>query len=151
MSSTQADKPTTILVPVDFSSRSDKAVGYAAMLARALGSSILLTTNLNLPEREALEEFARDERITIEEAAEARLRGTGAELCAGVKTAITLCAAQYPADGILDVADREHVDMIVIASHGRAGMSRWLLGSVAEKVSRAASVPVVIVPAHETD
>jgi nucleotide-binding universal stress UspA family protein len=57
--------------------------------------------------------------------------------------------ADFPADGILAAAEIEKVDLIVIASHGRAGMRRWLLGSVAEKLVRAADVPVVIVPARE--
>ena len=56
---------------------------------------------------------------------------------------------EYPADGILHACEQVDADMIVIASHGRAGMTRWLLGSVAEKIARGSDVPVVIVPARE--
>jgi nucleotide-binding universal stress UspA family protein len=50
------------------------------------------------------------------------------------------------ADAILEYADEVDVDAIVMGSEGRAGVSRMLLGSVAEAVTRRASVPVTIVP-----
>jgi nucleotide-binding universal stress UspA family protein len=46
---------------------------------------------------------------------------------------------------ILDVAEREAVDLIVMATHGRSGLARWVYGSVAEKVLQAASCPVLLV------
>lgn len=67
----------------------------------------------------------------------------------GLATEIRFAFDDFPADGILAVAEAEGVDLIVVASHGRSGMTRWLLGSVAEKVARAAEVPVVIVPARD--
>ncbi|OVE83655.1 universal stress protein [Natronolimnobius baerhuensis] len=53
-----------------------------------------------------------------------------------------------PADAILEYVDEHGIDQIVMGSEGRAGVSRMLLGSVAENVTRRASVPVTIVP-HE--
>ncbi|GAB3677988.1 universal stress protein [Halopiger thermotolerans] len=50
------------------------------------------------------------------------------------------------ADAILEYADEHSVDQIVMGSEGRSGVSRMLLGSVAEAVTRRASVPVTIVP-----
>lgn len=50
-----------------------------------------------------------------------------------------------PSRGIVSYADEHDVDHIVIGSHGRTGASRILLGSVAERVARRASVPVTIV------
>jgi nucleotide-binding universal stress UspA family protein len=49
-----------------------------------------------------------------------------------------------PAQEIIDCADEEEMDLIVMATHGRSGVSRLLLGSVAEKVLRHAPVPVVL-------
>lgn len=49
---------------------------------------------------------------------------------------------------ILDAADRHGVDLIVMGTHGRAGLQRVLLGSVAETVLRRARVPVLVVPAR---
>ncbi|WP_247003395.1 universal stress protein [Halosolutus gelatinilyticus] len=50
------------------------------------------------------------------------------------------------ADAILEFADEEGIDEIVMGSEGRSGVSRMLLGSVAEQVTRRASIPVTIVP-----
>ena len=50
-----------------------------------------------------------------------------------------------PADRIADYATENKVDLIVIATHGRTGVSRWVLGSVADRVTRSACVPVLIV------
>lgn len=54
-----------------------------------------------------------------------------------------------PAEQVVRYAEAQNVDLIVVGTHGRKGPSRWLLGSVAEKVSRAAHVPVLTV--HEGD
>lgn len=48
-------------------------------------------------------------------------------------------------DSILDYADTENVDLILMATHGRSGVRRWVMGSVAEKVVRSSSVPVILV------
>jgi nucleotide-binding universal stress UspA family protein len=53
-----------------------------------------------------------------------------------------------PAEVILDVSHSEDVDLIAMATHGRSGVSRWVLGSVAERVLRHASVPVLLVRAE---
>ena len=52
-----------------------------------------------------------------------------------------------PAEQIVDYAEKNEVDLIVMASHGRSGPSRWALGSVAEKVFRATCVPILMVRA----
>lgn len=57
-----------------------------------------------------------------------------------------------PVDVILDYVEAEGIDQIIMGSHGRSGLTRTLIGSVAEKVTRNASVPVTIVHADaETD
>jgi len=52
---------------------------------------------------------------------------------------------------ILDYADEAVVDVIVMGTHGRRGLDRYLLGSVTEKVVRAATVPVLTIRADEAD
>ena len=52
-----------------------------------------------------------------------------------------------PAQEIADFAQHDNVDLIVMASHGRSGISRWAYGSVADKVFRASAVPVLMVKA----
>jgi nucleotide-binding universal stress UspA family protein len=50
-----------------------------------------------------------------------------------------------PADEIVNYANKNKIDLIVMASHGRSGISRWAYGSVAEKVLRSSCVPVLLV------
>jgi nucleotide-binding universal stress UspA family protein len=57
----------------------------------------------------------------------------------------TLIESGYPPDHIVAIASREAVDQIVIGSHGRRGLQRFFLGSVAERVLRIADRPVLIV------
>ena len=52
-----------------------------------------------------------------------------------------------PADEIVDYASRNEVDLIAMASHGRSGPSRWVYGSVAEKVLRSTCIPILMVRA----
>jgi nucleotide-binding universal stress UspA family protein len=50
-----------------------------------------------------------------------------------------------PAEEIVDFANKNEVDLIIMASHGRSGVSRWAYGSVADKVLRSTCVPVLLV------
>ncbi len=52
-----------------------------------------------------------------------------------------------PADEIVNYANKNKIDLIVMASHGRTGVARWALGSVAERVFRATCVPVLMIRA----
>jgi len=51
-----------------------------------------------------------------------------------------------PAEKILDYTKRNQVDIIIMSTHGRAGITRWVFGSVADKVARRSAVPVLIIP-----
>jgi nucleotide-binding universal stress UspA family protein len=62
-----------------------------------------------------------------------------------IKTVVT---DGIPADDILNYAAENGVDLIVMSTHGRSGLSRWFSGSVAEKVIRHSTVPVLICPPH---
>ena len=57
----------------------------------------------------------------------------------------------YPADEILRYAEENAVDLILMASHGRSGIKRWVMGSVADKVLRASKIPVWLVRAGVPD
>ncbi len=53
-----------------------------------------------------------------------------------------------PGESLLRLADEESYDLIVLTTHGRSGVSRWIFGSVAEKIVRHANCPVMTVRAH---
>lgn len=52
------------------------------------------------------------------------------------------------AEKIIDYAHRQPIDLIVMATHGRSGLRRWVYGSVADKVLRGANLPILLVRAH---
>ena len=87
---------------------------------------------------EALRERARDRSAELLAEAEAKAAEHGRE----IKTASEVGKS---ADQIIEYAETHGVDVIVIGSHGRSGISRVLLGSVAETVMRRASLPVTVV------
>jgi nucleotide-binding universal stress UspA family protein len=135
----------TILYPTDFSDRSEYAFPLACALARDYGArlvilhvapapTIIYAEGVIPPDPEAASREARERlnRLTVPDAdvrAERRLEeGT-------------------PAAEILRVAQQIHADLIVLGTHGRTGLTRLLMGSVAEQVVRQAPCPVLTLTA----
>jgi nucleotide-binding universal stress UspA family protein len=141
-----------ILVPIDFSECSRKALQYAVPLARQFGSRLLLvhvmpvlyfvgsefgSVDLPVPEREVRENSARAlERLSSE------------EIAAAVPVSTRICQGQ-PVHEIVAVAREEQVDLILLSTHGRTGLKHVLLGSVTENVVRYAPCPVLVVREHQ--
>ena len=64
----------------------------------------------------------------------------------GVNTQMEVLSGN-PADSIADYATKNEIDLIIIATHGRSGISRWVWGSVADRILRSSCVPVLMVRA----
>ena len=146
------DQPRTILVGTDFSDISDEALRAASLYARTFGSRVLVThifdPTPNVPpvvwSRPDLLE--RNIRVEIEDAIRETLTGRTAELLKGVSE-VELSVVQHPSPGraLVELAEDENVDLVILGSHGRSGLSREFLGSVAERVVRYAPCPVLVV------
>jgi nucleotide-binding universal stress UspA family protein len=81
------------------------------------------------------------------EEAEAYLRTVRAEFETSFSTiAAEVVDSRDPAGAIVTFCDENAVDLVVMVSHCRSGISRWLLGSITQKVLQAASCPVLVVP-----
>jgi len=137
--------PRTILVPIDFSTCSERALDYAFALAERFGATVNLVTAIvsRQPEVSALMSDHVVAGIRRESMA-------GLEKLVGPRAAIAkvgklIVMPGDARDAILRVADEIEADMIVIGTHGRRGLSRLVLGSVAEEVVRRAACPVVTV------
>jgi len=138
-----------ILVPTDFSDCAAAATATAVDLARRLGGEIvLLHVLVEAPlYGEGLRSAARvqsvydAQRKWAEGALDARIAELGGH---GIK-ASWRATAGVPFEQIVNVAAEERADMIVIGTHGRTGLNRVLLGSVAERVIRLAPCPVLTV------
>ncbi len=137
-----------ILVPLDGSQLAERVLPYADALARATDASLTLMTAIENEQgelaarvpalRERLEHGARDQAAQHLERAAALLRAWG-------RTVSTLITSGRPAEEILDTADRLDAALIAMATHGRSGLQRWLVGSVADKVMRLSHRPTLLV------
>jgi universal stress protein A len=144
-----------ILVPTDFSETADKALAYAKDLATKLGASLHLVHVFSDPysvaacapevyttvspevRRRALEDVRECLFERLDAAEEQRFRGTR-----GIVRGLI-------APQIVDYAASQDIDLIVIGTHGRRGVTHLLLGSVAEHVVRTAGCPVLTVRAGQ--
>jgi universal stress protein A len=140
----------TILSPVDFSEASAHALRQARALALDTGAKLVLMHAVHDPVFAYTDGSGYLTPATIERYesdVKRRLDQVAAELDTPGLVVETLVERGTPPEAICGVAERIQADLIVIGTHGRSGLSRWLLGSVAERVLRAAQVPVLTVRA----
>ena len=132
-----------ILVPTDFSPNSNVALSLATSLARDSGGEVVLAHVETIPLSAAGGEYlyAIPEPPT-EELLEKLEHVALPDSQVPVERRLL---SGDPADAIVRIAETEHVDLIVMGTHGRRGISRLLMGSVAESVVRAAPCPVLTV------
>lgn len=135
-----------VLCPVDFSASSQHAIELASQLVEPGGKGITLLHVLDLPVpfsgEPALAEFTRD----LDVVAARQLEGLATELRAKVSVpVITRTRIGSPGAQILRALDEDPtIDLVSVGSHGRTGIKRALLGSVAEKTVRHAACPVLV-------
>ena len=135
-----------ILAPVDFSEESTTAVRHAKELALTYGAQITLlhaVEEVMYPSAYGME-MADVPGPEVMERVERSLADMAREEI-GYEHVLVETAIGYAPSVILDYEDEHDVDLIVIATHGRTGLERLLLGSVAERIIRRASVPVFVV------
>jgi nucleotide-binding universal stress UspA family protein len=137
-----------ILCAVDFSEQSRHVAEYAATLARALEAEILCVyvapslsqyVGFKVP-ASSIDDFVAE----IVSGAEATMGEFVKDNFNGIPTTNRVLTG-YAAEEVLDLAEAEKADMIVMGTHGRKGIDRMLFGSVAEKVVKSAKCPVVTV------
>jgi nucleotide-binding universal stress UspA family protein len=140
-----------IVVGTDGSETAGKAVAQAAELAASVGSVLLIVSAFEPVGgsrlREETVQAPDDVRwmVNPREDVDATL-ATAIEVAEEKGVAVRTFARQGdPADAILDVAEEEHADLIVVGNKGMTGAKRFLLGSVPNKVSHHAPCSVLIV------
>ncbi len=141
--------PTRILVATDFSETADAAFDYGVDLAKQLGAKVIVMHAYELPvygfpsgALVASVEMATRIMSGAQEALEAACKArasSGVEISQVVRQGVAW-------EEVHRVADEINADLIVIGTHGRKGLSRALLGSVAEKILRTATRPVLTNP-----
>lgn len=143
-----------ILVPLDGSEHAEKVLVYAKELAGRLDLDVSLLYVCSkeeyqvLPMHRSYVERLADLVTTQSAAVRASIgnqpKGKGGQAAGRV-------AVGYPAEEILRFADENKTDLILMTTHGRSGVKRWILGSVADKVLRASKLPILLVRSGVSD
>ena len=140
----------TIVMATDFSANSDAARPYALAMAKRYGSTLhvihvfeneIMFAQTGAEHASRFEELMQTERAWREE----RLKNYARELGAEDRGVIHTLGRGQPASKIASYASAVDADCIVIATHGRTGLSHLLIGSVAERIVRLAVCPVLCV------
>jgi nucleotide-binding universal stress UspA family protein len=142
-----------ILVCLDGSTLAEQVLDTAVSLAECAHAEIILLRVMEpanlLFDMETADQVQESVNALERGEAEAYLNNLMVALppFSGTLTARTLMGP--PADTILDFAQEQQVDLIAMSSHGRSGISRWIYGSVAEKVMRGATCATLIMREKE--
>jgi nucleotide-binding universal stress UspA family protein len=131
-----------ILAPTDFSALSAKGVKYASQLAKDVGAALLVVNVVLLDESGTIDKREIEEH---KKQLDDFLRTTLGRVSSGLKIRKIIETGE-PSAAIVDRAASEHVDLIVTSTHGRGGISRFLIGSVTDKLVRRSACPVLVVP-----
>jgi nucleotide-binding universal stress UspA family protein len=134
----------TILVPLDGSELAEQVLPFASEIARRAGAEMLLLTSIQpvgvWDATATAINWEREERLAQEylDAQKERLQA------AGVKARVKRLHGDA-AEGVLEAAETEGISLIAMSTHGRSGLTRWLFGSVADRVVQSAHVPILII------
>lgn len=137
-----------ILVPVDFSAPSERALERAIDLARTFGSRIHLLHSYAVPVQGVMPyDFAVPDHVWqgIRDAAERRLEALREKVAAAGVEASAELSEEMPAEAVVKAAGARGADLVVMGTHGHSGLKHVLLGSVAERTIRTAPCWVLAV------
>ncbi len=149
-----------ILCPVDFSAHSRHALHHAVALARWYNAALSVLHvqrlvpppyafgDVVVPEAFLPAALSDDDRT---QALRAVREFVADDVASGLAVEVLVAEGVSVADAILAQAESLHADLIAMGTHGRTGFNRWVLGSVAERVLRTASPPVLTVPPRAAD
>lgn len=133
-----------ILAPTDFSDLSAKGVRYACQLAKEIGAALIVVNVVLLDESGAIDKREIEEhKHQLDELFKTKLADVGSDL-----KIRKIIETGEPSAAIADRAESEHVDLIVVSTHGRGGISRFLIGSITDKLVRRSPCPVLVVPSE---
>jgi nucleotide-binding universal stress UspA family protein len=141
------DRPPRILVPLDRSELASKALGPAVELCDQLGGELILVHVVPFPTYAYSDVYvytAFDLEADVA-AATAELEATADSLRLGGRVVRAKVTNGFPTATIADIAREEQADLIAMATHGRGGLARVVLGSVATATLQRAGRPVVLV------
>lgn len=148
----QAPRLGKIVVALDGSIKSERALPYARALAKGFGSQLVLVSVPAVPEPSdyrSVDDFVETLRSKAEVNMGKFLEAVARSLRAEGLDVRTVVSGSIPARTIVEVSEAEGADMILLTTHGRGGMDVLFIGSVAERVVQRTQTPVMMVPIRE--
>lgn len=147
-----------VLVPLDSSDLAEEALDYARQVTGPGGKITLLMVVIApeyvtsgfypVPFEYQIENYETIRTNRIAEARDYLMKVADRLTGDGIEVEYAILVGD-PAESIVEQADELGVDAIVMSTHGRSGISRWIFGSVTQKVLSAAKHPVLVVPNRE--
>ncbi len=135
---------THILIPTDGTELAGKAVQHGSALAKQIGAKITVLTVLLPPALSTTDsQMIEIRKVRLRKQAE-EIFGAVAMQTAGVACEAIQVEHEHPYQAIIDTANSKGCDLIVMASHGRRGMSAIVLGSETVKVLTHCKIPVLV-------
>ncbi|WP_028573917.1 universal stress protein [Desulfonatronovibrio hydrogenovorans] len=137
-----------IMCAVDFSEMSAKVASYAQLIAKSLDASVKVVyvapslsqyVGFHVPPT-SIENFVGEIVTGAEKTMDTFIQENFSEI-----NVTGQVLSGYAAEEILNYADTENIDMIIMGTHGRKGIDRVLFGSVAEKIVKSATMPVMTI------
>lgn len=144
-----------ILIPTDGSGTARKAARHGLQLARRLGARV---TFLHVLENPLVSGYAAPEALPYSAQLYEDLKAAAQDVLAealaearelGVEAETRLVENQRPTDAVHE--SEEHHDLVVMGTHGRRGMDRWMFGSVAEGALRRSRCPFLLIRAGDEE
>lgn len=147
-----------ILVGTDFSDQADNAIHHAMLIGRKTGAEVVLVHALSMPSAdyaspypvtvphlyaEQVDEIVAASRKRLEDERE-RIKGQGVEVSQAF-------IDDMPDRGIVAAAEKSNAKLIVVGTHGRRGLSRFLIGSIAQRVAHRATTDVLVAKSMAPD
>ena len=143
-----------IVVATDFSDASDRAIDYALSFAETVGASVVLVHAYGLPVYgfpDGVLLPSPDVAANIANVAQEALARTAKRAKDRYANVTSVLREGDAREEVEAVARDVGADLIVTGSHGRGALKRWVLGSVAERIVRTSSIPVLTVPSASND
>jgi len=137
-----------ILVPLDGSPLSEEVLTHVRAIARCMNAQVLLVRvpvvmpyDYNIVDAELISTLEANARVEIQTYLEKMTASLAAE---GIRVSY-LIGEGLVAETLLAIADSEECDLICMSTHGRSGLARMLMGSVADRVVHGAIAPVLLI------
>jgi nucleotide-binding universal stress UspA family protein len=140
-----------IVIATDGSENTQKAISYGIEIAKLSGATVHALYVANIPSTisenwTAGGETMHEIMISEGEKAVSKVKKSGEASRVEVREVVL---EGYPSNEIIDFAENNNIDLIVMGTLGKTGLDRFLMGSVAEKVVRGSKVPVMVVRGEE--